>query len=56
MGNFKVEDIELKGGKTSFIAIQTNEQNSITRDQILELQSILTKLNEDSSVKGIVIH
>lgn len=56
MGNFKVEDVELKGGKTSFIAIQTNEQNSITRDQVLELQSILTKLNEDSSVKGIVIH
>ncbi len=56
MSNYHVEEKELKGGKTSFIGIQTNEQNSITRDQILELQSILTKLNEDASVKGIVIH
>ncbi|HMV44086.1 MAG TPA: enoyl-CoA hydratase/isomerase family protein [Leptospiraceae bacterium] len=56
MNPFKVENQELKGGKTAFIGIQTSEQNTVTRDQILELQRILTDLDKDSTVRGIVIH
>ena len=56
MANFQVDKRELKGGTAAYIGIQTNSQNSVTRTQLLELQSIVEELDADSSIRGIVLH
>ncbi|MCB1188810.1 MAG: enoyl-CoA hydratase/isomerase family protein [Leptospiraceae bacterium] len=56
MANFNVEKRNIKGGAVAYIGIATNDQNSVTRTQLLEFKDVLTQLNSDPSIRGFVIH
>lgn len=53
--NYKVESVDVKGSRVDFITIQTNEQNSFTRDSLLELEAILEKIKNDPAARAAVI-
>ena len=53
--NFKQEIIERKDGRAEIITIQTNEQNSLTRTTLLELQNILEEIKAKAEIKAVII-
>ncbi|MCB1325362.1 MAG: enoyl-CoA hydratase/isomerase family protein [Spirochaetales bacterium] len=53
--NYKREVAGLRGGKAVFITLQTNEQNSFTRDNLLELESILEEIRKDPELRAVVL-
>lgn len=53
--NYKIEDLELNNGKAQTITIQTNDQNSLTRDNMKEFGRILTEIKNNDAIKGIII-
>lgn len=53
--NYKIEDLELNNGKAQTITIQTNDQNSLTRENMKELGQILTDIKNNDTIKGIII-
>ncbi|EPG75277.1 enoyl-CoA hydratase/isomerase family protein [Leptospira fainei serovar Hurstbridge str. BUT 6] len=53
--NYLREKIELKNGRAEFIKIQTNEQNSLTRSNLIELEKILQEIQADDSIRAAVL-
>lgn len=53
--NYFREKIELKNGCAEFIKIQTNEQNSLTRTNLIELEEILKEIQADESIRAAVL-
>ena len=53
--NYKQEDIEIKGSPVRFITIQTNEQNSFTKENLLEFEALVENCKNDQNVKALVI-
>lgn len=53
--NYKLETLELNNGKARVITIQTNDQNSLTRENMKELGGILGDIKEDDEFKGAII-
>ena len=52
---FKTEAVNLNGGKAQIITIQTNEQNSLTRESMTNLADILKQIQKDDSFKGAIL-
>ena len=53
--NYKLEPINLNNGKAQIITIQTNEQNSLTKENMKELGNILGEIKKDDTLKGAII-
>lgn len=53
--NYFREKIELKNGRAEFIKIQTNEQNSLTRENLIELEEILKEIQADDGIRAAVL-
>jgi enoyl-CoA hydratase/carnithine racemase len=53
--NYRRDLLELNTGKAEIITIQTNSQNSLTRDNMLELGDILEDIQKNDNLKGAVI-
>jgi enoyl-CoA hydratase/carnithine racemase len=53
--NYKLEPINLNNGKAQIITIQTNDQNSLTKDNMKELGDILGEIKKDDALKGAII-
>jgi enoyl-CoA hydratase len=53
--NYKREHLKLNNGIAEIITIQTNEQNSFTKANMLELGSILGDIKQNDSIKGVII-
>ncbi len=53
--NYSRENIELKNGTAQIIKIQTNEQNSFTRDNLLEFENILEEIKKDDRIRAVVV-
>ena len=53
--NYKLEPINLNNGKAQIITIQTNEQNSLTKENMKELGTILGEIKKDDTLKGAII-
>ncbi|PJZ64269.1 enoyl-CoA hydratase [Leptospira wolffii] len=50
--NYLRESIQLKNGKAECIKIQTNDQNSLTRENMIELEKILADIDKDDSIRA----
>ncbi len=53
--NYKRETTDVKGSKVEFVTIQTNEQNSFTRDNLLEFQEIMEELRVNGEIRAVVL-
>ncbi|MCB1177615.1 MAG: enoyl-CoA hydratase/isomerase family protein [Leptospiraceae bacterium] len=53
--NYKREILELSSGKAELITIQTNSQNSLTRENMIELGDILEENQRNDDLKGAII-
>lgn len=53
--NYKIDDLELNNGRAQVITIQTNEQNSLTRENMKELGQILLDIKNNDGIKGAII-
>lgn len=53
--NFKLDTLDLSGGKARVITIQTNDQNSLTKATMIELGSILKEIAKDDTYKGAIL-
>ncbi|EPG66563.1 enoyl-CoA hydratase/isomerase family protein [Leptospira wolffii] len=53
--NYLREAVPLKNGKAECIKIQTNDQNSLTRENMIELEKILDELEKDDSVRVVLL-
>ncbi|MCB1178057.1 MAG: enoyl-CoA hydratase/isomerase family protein [Leptospiraceae bacterium] len=53
--NYLREKVDIKGKGVEFITLQTNEQNSFTRTNLLELQDIFESIKKDNSIHSVVI-
>jgi len=53
--NYGREVIESKKGRATLLNIQTNEQNSLTRENMIELEKILTEMQADDQVRAVVL-
>lgn len=54
--NYKRTVLELKTGKAEVITLQTNEQNSLTLQNMREFEDILNDIKSNDSIKGIIIN
>lgn len=46
---------ELKGGAVEFVTLQTNEQNSFTRDNLLEFEAIMEENRTNRDIRAVVL-
>jgi len=53
--NYGRETLELDRGKAEIIKFQMNEQNSLTRQNMEELQDILKEIQENDQIKGVIL-
>ena len=53
--NYKTETVEVKGSQVAFVTIQTNEQNSFTRDNLLEFEALMEELKMNGEIRAVVI-
>lgn len=53
--NYKTGIVETRRGPATSLTLQTNEQNSFTRANLLELESLLKELHADDSVRAVFI-
>ncbi|MBE7439022.1 MAG: enoyl-CoA hydratase/isomerase family protein [Spirochaetales bacterium] len=53
--NFLINILEVKGHKVAEIVLQTNEENSLTWKNLLELQGILDGLHKDATVRAVIL-
>jgi enoyl-CoA hydratase len=53
--NYKLDSLSLNNGNAQLITIQTNDQNSLTRENMKELGVILGEIKNNDSIKGAII-
>lgn len=53
--NYKLESLQLNNGNAQLITIQTNDQNSLTKENMKELGKILGEIKKDDTYKGAII-
>ncbi|MGJ4788267.1 enoyl-CoA hydratase/isomerase family protein [Leptospira koniambonensis] len=53
--NYLREPIQLKNGRAECIKIQTNDQNSLTRENMIELENILAEIDKDDNIRAVLI-
>lgn len=53
--NYVREALEVKNGRAELIKIQTNDQNSLTRANMIELEKMFDEIQKDDSIRGVVI-
>ena len=53
--NYARETLQLDKGNAEVIKFQTNDQNSLTKENMEELQNILIDIQSNDKIKGVIL-